>query len=463
MQIREKGVTVVTPTGCIGNRGIHRETLERVFEERHVDCLAVDAGSLDPGPWYLGSGEEHSPEHFIRWDLEAILSTCVPRKVPIIIGSAGGNGARSHVDKTVALVREIAAEHGLSFRLAVIYCDVERGFLLERLAEGAVTPVGHDRMLSVEDVEATTTMVGMMGVTPIVEALDAGADVVVAGRAADNAVIAAFPIRAGCDPALALHMGDILECGESAAVELRPFLRGLQQNRIPMIGEIFDDHFLLTAGHEDMAVTPQSALAHSFYERSSIYLSKQPNGTLDKTASIYRAVDGRTTSVSGTRLTAVEPTSMLIEGVKPVGFRSISIVGVRNPTMIGQLDVLVDGIVRANIEHYGKYGKIEIHVHQYGRNAVLKEHEWQTRVPHEIGLVVDVVAATQELAHEACLDTRMRLCWSRYDGRQTTAGNAAVLFSPAVIDAGMVYGFSVHHAVALKADDRPFSTRLEQI
>ena len=48
-------------------------------------------------------------------------------------------------------------------------------------------------------------------------ALDEGFRIVVCGRAYDPAVFATPAIRAGYSPALALHMGKILECAAIAA------------------------------------------------------------------------------------------------------------------------------------------------------------------------------------------------------------------------------------------------------
>jgi len=83
-------IKIVTPTGCIGNRGIHKESFQDVMQWEKPDAVATDAGSLDCGPWYLGAGKPHSPLKNIKWDLDLLLSECVPRKTPIFFGSAGG-------------------------------------------------------------------------------------------------------------------------------------------------------------------------------------------------------------------------------------------------------------------------------------------------------------------------------------------------------------------------------------
>lgn len=56
-----------------------------------------------------------------------------------------------------------------------------------------------------------------MGIEPFQEALAAGAQVVLGGRAYDPACFAALPIMQGFDEGLALHCGKILECAAIAA------------------------------------------------------------------------------------------------------------------------------------------------------------------------------------------------------------------------------------------------------
>ncbi len=53
-------VTVITPVGCIGNRGVDKDVLLKAIDETSPDALAMDAGSMDCGPWYLGAGLAHS-------------------------------------------------------------------------------------------------------------------------------------------------------------------------------------------------------------------------------------------------------------------------------------------------------------------------------------------------------------------------------------------------------------------
>jgi len=56
----------------------------------------------------------------------------------------------------------------------------------------------------------------MMGIEPIQSALNAGAQVVVAGRCSDVAIYAALPVLEGIPKHVAFHAGKILECGSAA-------------------------------------------------------------------------------------------------------------------------------------------------------------------------------------------------------------------------------------------------------
>lgn len=443
-------ITIVTPTGCIGNRGIHKESFQEVLQNERPDAVASDAGSLDCGPWYLGAGKPHSPLRNIKWDLDLLLSECVPRKTPIIIGSAGGSGAGPHVRFTVDLIREIAKKRGLEFRLAVITSDVDQGYLAKRAAEERIPGIDGQEALTPTVVKSCSTIVAMMGVEPILKALDAGADVIVAGRATDNGTIGAYPIWRGADKGLALHMGDIMECGDTALVETQKLLRGLGPNRIPIIGKIGSGYFQLKAGNPKLSCTPQSAAAHSLYERSSIFSSLQPGGILDTSQTKYEQIDPLTTRVTGTKFIKQEPYTVLLEGASRVGYRSVTILGVRNPRMISQIDEILEQIRNIEIQIFGDEGAIQIFFHVYGKNAVLQGKEFRHSTAHELGVVADVIADTQALAHQVADDVWLRLCFQRYDGRQTTAGNCGVLFSPNVIDGGEAFDLKIYHPLPLK-------------
>ena len=176
-------IKVLTPTGCIGNRGIHREAFIAALDMERPDAIAADAGSLDCGPWYLGTGQVHSPMANIRHDLEIVITEGVRRHIPVIIGSAGGSGGKPHVDITLDIVKDIARQQRLEFDVGVIYSNVAREYLMRRIRAGTVMPMVPTEIfgdpLREESVAQCSQIVAMMGSEPIIEALKTGAQVVI--------------------------------------------------------------------------------------------------------------------------------------------------------------------------------------------------------------------------------------------------------------------------------------------
>ncbi len=73
------------------------------------------------------------------------------------------------------------------------------------------------------------------------------------------------------------------------------------------------------------------------------------------------------------------------------------------------------------------------------------------RSGHELGIVIEAVAQTQELANTICAFARSTMLHHGYPGRISTAGNLAFPYSPSDFKGGEVYRFSLYHL--LRVDD----------
>ncbi|MBP5236477.1 MAG: 3-methylaspartate ammonia-lyase, partial [Clostridia bacterium] len=81
----------------------------------------------------------------------------------------------------------------------------------------------------------------------------------------------------------------------------------------------------------------------------------------------------------------------------------------------------------------------------YGKTGVMGEMEPLTETKtHEIGIVIDAVADSQEHANAVCAVARSTLLHYGYPGRIATAGNLAFPFSPSDIKVGPIYVFSIY-------------------
>jgi hypothetical protein len=153
-----------------------------------------------------------------------------------------------------------------------------------------------------------------------------------------------------------------------------------------------------------------------------------------------------------------------VEGARLAGWRTISILGARNPRMIAELSGILEQ-EKASVEHrFQSQGRLAIHYHVYGQGAVLGLSEPPgAGPPREVGIVIDVVAESQQLAHDAAEDLALKIAFSRYSGRTTTAGNVAYLFSPNVIDVGQAFDTGIYHELPLADPLEAFSIEMRRV
>ena len=428
-------IRLLAPTAILGYGFPMDSFLLGMAEKPHL--IGVDAGSTDPGPYYLGMGKSFTDWFAVKRDLEIILEAAVNAGIPVIIGSAGGSGGRVHVDWNVQIVEEIAHGKGLSFKMARVDAEFSRDFVLAKLNAGEITPLPGVPPLTAQDVEESTCIVGQMGLEPIVKALQDGAQVIVAGRAYDPVCFAALPLLKGFAPGPALHLGKILEC---AAIAATP-----GSGRDCMLGILREDHFLIKPLNPIRRCTPESVAAHSLYEKSDPFHLHGPGGHLDLTETEYLQLDQQTVKVSGTRFQEV-PYTIKLEGARRVGHRAICIAGTRDPVMIDQIDGVISGIRESVEDNFKqKEGGYFLHFHLYGWHGVMGEQEPVRQKSHELGIVIEVVAPSQAQANTILSFTRSTMLHYGFPGRLSTAGNLAFPYSPSDFEAGEVFQFSIYH------------------
>ena len=61
--------------------------------EHDPHVIGVDAGSTDPGAYYLGAGEPLSGAATVKRDLRPMVVAGMEWGVPVIVGTSGGAGA----------------------------------------------------------------------------------------------------------------------------------------------------------------------------------------------------------------------------------------------------------------------------------------------------------------------------------------------------------------------------------
>ncbi|MGY8994506.1 MAG: acyclic terpene utilization AtuA family protein, partial [Rhodospirillales bacterium] len=184
-------ISMVAMTGCLGY-GFTEQAFQRALDAG-MDFIGCDAGSMDPGPYYLGEGIPFVSREASKRDLSIMLEGAIAHGIPLLIGTSGGGGGEPHLAFTRQLVEEIAAEKGLHFKMAMVHSELGQNYLLKKVRAGKVRPLGPIGELTEDDVRNTHRVVAMMGVEPYHEALKAGAQVILAGRSSDAAIYAAIP------------------------------------------------------------------------------------------------------------------------------------------------------------------------------------------------------------------------------------------------------------------------------
>ena len=159
---------VLSPTAILGY-GFPEQSFKEGMR-RHPDVIACDAGSTDPGPYYLGAGYSFTDNNAVKRDLSIMIPAALEEGIPLMIGTAGGCGARPHVELTVNIIREIAREQHLHFKMAVIDAEFEKDYIKAELRKGNVTPLGPAPELTEESVDECIHLVGQMGEEPYIKA-----------------------------------------------------------------------------------------------------------------------------------------------------------------------------------------------------------------------------------------------------------------------------------------------------
>lgn len=433
-----KQLRVLSPTAILGY-GFPISSFEEGMKRKpHV--IAVDAGSTDPGPYYLGAGKSFTDRNSVKRDLEIMIPAAIEAGIPVIVGTAGGSGGQPHVKLTLDIIREIAQQKKLSFKIAVIQSEFDKTFVKDNIRNGNISPLFPAKELSEEDVDNSVRIVAQMGEEPFIEALNNGAQVILAGRSYDPSVFASLAIKEGFDKGLAIHMGKILECAAIAA------LPGSGSDS--MFGYLNEDNFVLEPLSPNRKCTTLSIAAHTLYEKSNPYILPGPGGAINLHEAKFEQIEDNMVRVSGSKFVPTDEYFVKLEGVRKVGYRTISCAGVADPIMISKIDDITKSVKERVEDNFASYGIKDFFLDFkiYGKNGVMAMFDDRgATAGNELMIIIEAVADSQEQADTICGFARSTMLHFGYEGRIATAGNLAFPFSPSDAKMGEVYEFNVYH------------------
>jgi hypothetical protein len=193
---------VLIPSGALG-LGYDRDALQAGIANR-PDVIAIDGGSTDSGPSYLGRGVSKYSTASTKAEWRELMQARAEAGVPLIIGTAGTCGADQTVDWLFEITKDIAAELGQTLKVALLFSGQSPASVVAALSAGSVSPLPAAPPIDEDIVNNCTNIVALAGAEQIQAALQTGADIIIAGRTTDTAIIAALPLMRNDHPGAAI-------------------------------------------------------------------------------------------------------------------------------------------------------------------------------------------------------------------------------------------------------------------
>ena len=432
---------VLVPSGVLG-LGFSQDALDRGVAAG-CDAICIDGGSTDSGPHSLGTGTSKYSRAACKAEWRALMRARAQAGVPLIIGTAGTCGTDSTVDWMVEITREVAQELGQSLRVARLYCNQPAERVAAKLAAGRVTPLSAAPAVSADGLVAMTNIVALAGAEQVAAAIGTGAEIVIAGRTTDTAIIAALPLMRGEHAGAAWHAAKIAECG--ALCSTHP---GSGVVRVTVDATGFEVEPMLPAA----ACTPHSVSAHMLYENADPVRLYEPGGHLDVSAARYRALDARRVRVEGSAWVP-GPYTVKLEGARLAGYQTTLIAILRDARYVEHARLWADRLeafLRREVAARMDLGPDDftIEIRLIGIDAALGPLETRRGQPAEVGALCLVTAARPEWASEiGRLANPFLLHFPLTEDEPLPT--FAFPYSPAQTDRGAVYEFALNHVMAL--------------
>ncbi|KAK4175128.1 hypothetical protein QBC36DRAFT_28611 [Triangularia setosa] len=461
---------ILTPIGMLGYS--FDEHLYWTEVENGVDAIILDSGSTDSGPSRLALGlTSASREAYVR-DLKLLVTASVTKHIPILIGSAGGDGTNAHVQLLVDIVKEIVErEKYRQLEIVTIYSEVPKSEVRASLERGEVTPCGGGvPELQSSDIDDAVVIVAQMGLEPWVKAMQEHPDfdIIIAGRSYDPAPYAAFCVQNGFpNLGLAYHMGKIMECGAVCATP----------KSAEALAIIRRDSFDIRPLNPVAKCTPLSVAAHTMYEKPRPDLLAGPGGILDVRESTYSQLsDGRTIRVTGSKFIPFSPDqpspepsvsntkyTIKLEAAKVTGHLAIFLGGIRDPIMQSQLTDLLVPMIKKRLHQVYTFD-FDLNFKFYGQTPLISGIAPQpAHFPVEIGVLGKVLAQTSEQAKAVANLAKVFFVHVPYPGQVATAGNFAMPLAPCDISVGPATQFCMYHLKEIDDPVTPFPISVQTV
>ena len=257
---------VFSLNGMVGAGFGNSAAFENALHNFTFDLVANDAGSMDMGPAYLGSGTQFFDDADVLVDLRYLVRLARANTCPLVIGTCGTSGDTPHLRQTQALLAQVLTEQGLSdLTVALIDSHIDGEALAERAGDvhpPRAAPATHARACSAQPLRGTDGLRADHHRPGCRRGHRAGRTRLrcVGGRGRHD------PRRN--DPGIAHHVGHVMECG---GIALDP-----SSALDCIIAEVEDGNATFISPATERRATIKSVAAHSLYEEDHVALQSIP-------------------------------------------------------------------------------------------------------------------------------------------------------------------------------------------
>ena len=303
-----------------------------------------------------------------------------------------------------------------------------------------------------------THIVALAGAEQIQKCLKTGADIILAGRTTDTAIISALPLMQGEDPGASWHGAKIAECG--ALCSSNP-TSGVVLVEFDQIG------FTVEAMSENAFCTPETVAAHMLYENADPFVLLEPGGYMDVTNAFYTPINRRKVRVEGAKWNSSIKYNVKLEGARVFGYQTSLLVLLRENSYVKNArewteklsDFLKTEIklrMNLNISDYS------LDFRHIGINATLGQLEKNEGDPTEVGVLCIVTSKQKKISTEiAKLINPFLLHFPLTTDEELPT--FAFPYSPVHSDRGCVYEFSLNHLLELNNPMDAFQIEVSEV
>ena len=451
-----KSTKVLVPSGVLG-LGFDLKALNSGMKNK-PDIIAIDGGSTDSGPFSLGSGTSKYSRAAVKAEWKSLMLAREKAKIPLIVGSSGTCGTNGMVDWMEDITIELAKELDQSLKIAKLYCEQDKNYIKNNFKNNKVSPLYPAPYLNIKLIDDMTNIVALAGAEQIQECLKTGADIILAGRTTDTAIISALPLMKGASPGASWHGAKIAECG--ALCSSNP-TSGVVLVEFDEIG------FTVEAMAKNAFCTPDTVAAHMLYENADPFILLEPGGHMDVTNACYNTINKRKVRVEGATWHPSKIYNVKLEGARIVGYQTSLLVLIRDNNYVQNVKEWTEKLSKFLKKEIKLRMKLDISDYSLdfrhiGLNSTLGELEKNEGDPVEVGVLCIVTSKRNKLSTEiAKLINPFLLHFPLTNDEELPT--FAFPYSPVHSDRGCVYEFSLNHLLELNNPMDAFQIKISEV